>query len=106
MVKLEYHPRLVSARRRSDLPTMRERLFRVRTHHGMLIAAAFQAAATLAYPAAAQTANPSSNGIETVTVIGTTPLPGTGIDIDKVAGNVQTVSAADLTTEGSARATP
>jgi iron complex outermembrane receptor protein len=44
-------------------------------------------------------------GIETVTVVGTTPLPGTGIDIDKIAGNVQTVTSADLTREGAASST-
>jgi iron complex outermembrane receptor protein len=57
----------------------------------------------LATAATAQVANQAS--IETVTVVGTTPLPGTGIDIDKVPGNVQTVTAADLTYEGSASAT-
>ena len=38
---------------------------------------------------------------ETIVVIGTTPLPGVGIDIDKVPGNTQTLSAADLKREGS-----
>src|ERR1700722_10723371 len=47
-------------------------------------------------------APPTSPRIETVIVIGTTPLPGTGIDVDKIAGNVQTISSADLTREGSA----
>ncbi|HEX4080792.1 MAG TPA: TonB-dependent receptor, partial [Rhizomicrobium sp.] len=35
-------------------------------------------------------------------VTGTTPLPGTGIDIDKLPYNIQTLSANDLTREGSA----
>src|ERR1700689_3367888 len=37
-----------------------------------------------------------------VVVIGTTPLPGTNIDIDKVPGNVQTLSADDLAKDGQA----
>src|SRR6204780_4690885 len=37
-----------------------------------------------------------------VVVIGTTPLPGTNIDIDKVPGNVQTFSADDLAKDGQA----
>ena len=61
-------------------------------------------AAASVQPAAAQISSPPS-GVETVTVIGTTPLPGTGIDIDKVAGNVQTINSADLTNEGSASVT-
>jgi len=64
-----------------------------------------QLALLVAQPAGAQVGNPSAQqAIETVTVIGTTPLPGTGIDIDKIAGNVQTVTAADITREGSASA--
>jgi iron complex outermembrane recepter protein len=39
--------------------------------------------------------------LPTVTVIGTTPLPGTGIDIDKVPANVQSLSKDDLRREGS-----
>jgi iron complex outermembrane receptor protein len=37
-----------------------------------------------------------------VVVIGTTPLPGANIDIDKVPGNVQTLSADDLAKDGQA----
>src|SRR3984885_7368657 len=37
-----------------------------------------------------------------VVVIGTTPLPGAAIDIDKVPGNVQTLTAADLARGGTA----
>jgi hypothetical protein len=36
-----------------------------------------------------------------VTVIDVTPLPGTGIDIDKTPANTQTLGAADLRREGS-----
>ena len=64
-----------------------------------VLAASFAQFATAAI---AQVANQS--GIETVTVIGTTPLPGTGIDIDKVPGNVQTLTAGDLAREGSTSA--
>jgi iron complex outermembrane receptor protein len=39
---------------------------------------------------------------ETVIVTATTPLPGTGIPIDKLPSNIQTLSAADLTRDGSA----
>jgi iron complex outermembrane receptor protein len=35
-----------------------------------------------------------------VVVIGTSPLPGTNIDVDKVPGNVETLSAADLSKDG------
>ncbi len=37
-----------------------------------------------------------------VSVIGTTPLPGTRIEADKIPGNVQSVFAADLTQDGTA----
>jgi iron complex outermembrane recepter protein len=40
-------------------------------------------------------------GAEHIVVIGTTPLPGTGIDIDKVAGNPQTLWSGDLARAGS-----
>ncbi len=86
---------------RHDLPTWlvggkRRRFF---TGH---LAAAF-ASIGLATTATAQVADQAS--IETVTVIGTTPLPGTGIDIDKIPGDVRTITAGDLTREGSASAT-
>ena len=72
----------------------------------MLVAALPQIALILAQPAIAQVASTSAQQpIETVTVIGTTPIPGICIDIDKIAGNVQTVTASDLTREGSASAT-
>jgi iron complex outermembrane receptor protein len=37
---------------------------------------------------------------ETITVVATTPMPGTGIDIDEVPGNPQTLSARDLARRG------
>ncbi|HEX4157006.1 MAG TPA: Plug domain-containing protein, partial [Rhizomicrobium sp.] len=40
--------------------------------------------------------------METVVVTGTTPVPGSAIDADKLPYNVQTLSANDLTREGSA----
>ena len=35
-----------------------------------------------------------------VVIIGITPIPGTSIDIDKIPGNVQVSTSADLTREG------
>jgi iron complex outermembrane receptor protein len=46
-----------------------------------------------ALPAAAQT----DPDLETVVVIGNAPLPGSGIDADKIAGEVQTLNTPDLT---------
>jgi iron complex outermembrane receptor protein len=40
--------------------------------------------------------------LPTVQVVGTTPLPGTGIDRDKVPANVQSLTSSDLASEGSA----
>jgi iron complex outermembrane receptor protein len=67
----------------------------------VLATAALQAVADTAAGQTTSPASPPSGGVETV-VVTTTPLPGTGIDIDKVPGNIQTISAADLTQEGSA----
>ncbi|HEX3665886.1 MAG TPA: TonB-dependent receptor [Rhizomicrobium sp.] len=52
----------------------------------------------------AQTAGapPASSQVETVVVTATTPLPGSGIDADKLPYNIQTLGAADMTREGSA----
>src|SRR5580693_2752823 len=53
----------------------------------------------------AQAANPQALPtitLPTVQVIGTTPLPGTGIDRDKVPANVQSLTSSDLAREGSA----
>jgi iron complex outermembrane recepter protein len=41
-------------------------------------------------------ANADDSDIETVVVVGNAPLPGSGIDADKVAGEVQTLSIPDL----------
>jgi len=49
--------------------------------------------------AAAQTV-PAPPPVETITVVGTTPLPGNGVDRDKVPSNVQVLSGADLTRDG------
>src|ERR1700733_11771153 len=56
---------------------------------------------------AAQTAPPGSAAetppretLPTVEVIGATPLPGTGIDRDKVPANVQSLTSSDLAGEG------
>lgn len=38
--------------------------------------------------------------VETITVVGTAPLPGAGIDRDKVPSNVQTLSGDDLSRDG------
>ena len=43
--------------------------------------------------------------LQGIVVIGTTPVPGTGVDIDKIPGNVQTLSAEELTEGGSANLT-
>ena len=49
-------------------------------------------------------ADPSSdsgNGTPEVVVFGTTPIPGTTVDIDKIPGNVQILTSSDLSREGS-----
>jgi iron complex outermembrane receptor protein len=53
------------------------------------------------WAARAQEAPAPGASLPEVTVIGTTPLPGTGIDIDKVPANVQTLTSSDLSREGS-----
>jgi iron complex outermembrane recepter protein len=40
--------------------------------------------------------------LDEVVVVGTTPVPGMSVDIDKVPGSVQTVRAAELTQDGAA----
>jgi iron complex outermembrane receptor protein len=67
--------------------------------------AAAMLVAGASFPAAAQTESApvaSSTGVETVVVTATTPLPGSGIDADKLPYNIQSLSAADMTREGSA----
>ncbi len=48
---------------------------------------------------------PVSQSLQQVLVIASTPLPGQTIDADKIPGNVQTLSAGDLTRQGSASLT-
>jgi len=63
-------------------------------------AGAFTGAAA-SYPVSAQeNGAPESENLPSVTVFGTTPLPGSGVDIDKVPANVQTLSGSDLAREG------
>jgi iron complex outermembrane recepter protein len=63
-------------------------------------------AALLAGSAVAQTA-PSNTGpvpeatLGTIDIISTTPLPGVGIDRDKVPANIQSLTSSDLDREGS-----
>ncbi len=47
-------------------------------------------------------ARAQTDALPEISVIGTTPLPGLGIDADKVPGTVQTLHADDLKREGSA----
>src|SRR5579862_2136693 len=47
----------------------------------------------------------ASQSLQQVLVIANTPLPGQTIDADKIPGNVQTLSAGDLTRQGSASLT-
>jgi len=55
----------------------------------------------LGVPARAQTPEPASVTLPTVVVIGVTPLPGIGIDRDKVPANVQSLTTSDLARSGS-----
>lgn len=78
-----------------------------RTARGSLVlAASFAAglggAAGAADPASAPTTLPSPTTLQEILVIGTTPVPGLKIDIDKVPGNVQSVFAGDLGQNGAA----
>src|SRR5262249_43914541 len=58
-----------------------------------------------AHTLAQEVAQTSTAPPEMVTIIGTTPLPGTGIDVDKLPNLTQTVTGNDLEREGSANAT-
>jgi iron complex outermembrane receptor protein len=51
--------------------------------------------------AQATDAAPPASPLPEILVIGTTPVPGTSIDIDKIPGNVQSLSASDLSRDGS-----
>ena len=79
----------------------------MRANHSLWIGVALLSAA--AGSARAQSQSPSASGsapanpnikLAEVVVIGTSPLPGTNIDIDKVPGYVQTLSASDLAKDG------
>src|SRR6202167_1993170 len=79
----------------------------MRVNHGLWIGVALLAAVSgtalgqSASTSASSTAPLDQNGnLAQVVVIGTSPLPGTNIDIDKIPGNVQTLSAADLAKDG------
>ncbi|HWE07071.1 MAG TPA: TonB-dependent receptor, partial [Rhizomicrobium sp.] len=61
-------------------------------------------AAGFARAALAQTA--PQQGIETVTVIAVSPLPGTGIDVDKIAGETETLSMSDVRRDSPQSALP
>src|SRR5882757_1904253 len=47
-------------------------------------------------------ASPSAWAIDEIVVVGTTPVPGLSLNIDKVPGNVQTLRSRDLTQDGNA----
>jgi len=71
--------------------------------HTLIIGAATLAAVvSLSAPRGACGADPDREGSETLpaVVISTTALPGAALDIDKVPGNVQSLTAADLVQEG------
>jgi len=48
---------------------------------------------------------PQTSTLQEILVIGTTPVPGMSIDIDKVPGNVQSVLAGDISQNGTASLT-
>ncbi len=56
----------------------------------------------LALTPSAVLAQTAADAVPTITIIGSTPFPGSGIDIDKIPGAAQSISAADLSREGSA----
>lgn len=58
-----------------------------------------------ALPAAEPDATANQQPMATIVVIGTSPLPGTTIDADKVPANVTSVQAGDLRREGAANLT-
>lgn len=66
--------------------------------HGATRIGLAAAALVLPLPAFAQTADTNTTvfTLAPVVVVGTTPLPGVGIDIDKVPGTVETLTADDL----------
>lgn len=50
-------------------------------------------------------ATATSAPLPQVVIVGTSPVPGTGIDASKIPGNIQTLRAADLSREGEASLT-
>ena len=76
----------------------------VRRHRLWLCVCSWSCGVAAAIPALAQQAPspPPVQQIPGAEVIGTTPLPGTGIDRDEVPANVQTLTSSDLRREGSA----
>jgi iron complex outermembrane receptor protein len=71
-----------------------------------VLAASLLLIALLSAPAAwAADSDAASADLATVTIIGTTPVPGANIDIDKVPSNVDSVRSSDLTRNGSASLT-
>jgi len=75
------------------LPLLREALLASAVSLSLVGAAGAQTASAPSAPAAAT--------LPPVNVIATTPLPGIGIDPDKVPANVQTLTSGDLAREGS-----
>jgi iron complex outermembrane recepter protein len=70
----------------------------------LLVCVALCASSTRAADTSSASENPSQP-LQEVLVIGSTPIPGEAIDADKIPGNVQILSAGDLTREGSASLT-
>ncbi len=72
--------------------------------HGRVCATALTMLMLSGAPVLAQTTDqaPPSATLPTVEVIGTSPVPGTGIDRDKVPSNVQTLGAPDVAKQGPA----
>jgi iron complex outermembrane recepter protein len=70
--------------------------------HVALIASAFMwSSGAYASDDASGAPGPSSQQLQEVVVIATTPIPGTSINIDQVPGNVQILTSSDLSREGS-----
>jgi iron complex outermembrane receptor protein len=67
----------------------------------LFMAAACAAACATAPPARAVEENPAQK-LDEIVVVGTTPVPGMSVNVDKVPGNVQTLSARDLSPDGTA----
>lgn len=82
--------------RSGDSPWTRERTHRsnVRVHRRVFTGLCLSSAVLAAH--AQQSATSASGVLPQVTVIGTTPLPGSGVDLDLVPSNVQTMGTEDL----------